>query len=213
MTEKAYTNWTAWPSFADKRPIRLTNSNIGIIGLGRIGTAVAMRARAFGMKILFYDPYIADGIDKALNFERLELNELLERADVISIHTPLTSETRNMVNMDFFDKVKPGAILINTARGSIVSFEALYGALRDETIMAFGTDVLPIEPPDSTDPLTLAWLNKEEWIRNKIIVTPHNAFYSKSAELEMRTKAALEIGRVIRGEAPRNCVNKEYLKS
>ena len=128
---------------------RLAGATLGIIGLGRIGTAVALRARAFGMRVVFYDPYIPDGQDKALGVTRCyELFDLLPQADVVTIHTPLTPETQRMADAAFFARLRPGAILINTARGPIVDFDALTEALRSGRLRGAGLDVLPREPPD-----------------------------------------------------------------
>jgi phosphoglycerate dehydrogenase-like enzyme len=192
---------------------RLTDRCLGIIGLGRIGTAVALRAKSFGLKVVFYDPYVADGMDKALGVTRHELDELLECADIISFHCPLTEETRNMADASFFSRAKQGVVLINTARGAIVEFPSLERALRSDKVSSAGLDVLPCEPPDEADPLIRAWRKKEEWIQNRMILTPHAAFYSEEAIKELRTKTALTVRRVLNGEMPRNCINSQFLKS
>jgi len=187
---------------------------LGIIGLGRIGTATALRAKAFGMRVVFYDPYIPDGQDKALGVTRCyELADLLAQADVVSIHTPLTSETRGMANAAFFSMLKPGAIFINTARGAIVDLDALTEALRSGQVGAAGLDVLPQEPPDPDHPLIRAWRARESWIAYRLIITPHAAFYCEEAYREMRMKAALEAKRVLAGQKPRNCVNEAWLQN
>lgn len=189
-------------------PFRLDNKVLGIIGLGRIGTATAMKAKAFGMRVIFYDPYIRDGYDKALGVERVEsLNKIAERSDVISIHTPLTHETMKMIDEGFFKNTKKGAILINTARGAIIDLPALEKAMRAGTIRGAGLDVLPVEPPDESQRLIVEWENDEDWLRGKLIVTPHVAFYSPEACEEMRRKAAFEAKRVLEGKQPKNCVN------
>jgi len=192
---------------------RLWGSTLGIIGLGRIGTATALRAKSFGIRVLFYDPYILDGQDKALGVTRCyDLFDLLSKADVVSLHTPLTSETQEMANAEFFSSLKQDAILINTARGHIIVFDALTEALRSGRLRAAGLDVLPQEPPDPKHPLIKAWRDEETWIAHRLIITPHSAFYCKEAYREMRMKAALEAKRVLNGERPRNCVNNEWLK-
>jgi len=193
---------------------RLADATLGIIGLGRIGTATALRAKAFGMRVVFYDPYIPDGQDKALGVTRCyELADLLAQADVVSIHTPLTSETRGMANAAFFSMLKPGAIFINTARGAIVDLDALTEALRSGQVGAAGLDVLPQEPPDPDHPLIRAWRARESWIAYRLIITPHAAFYCEEAYREMRMKAALEAKRVLAGQKPRNCVNEAWLQN
>jgi len=167
-------------------PFRLNNKVLGIIGLGRIGTATAMRARAFGMRVIFYDPYIRDGYDKVLGLERVEsLNKIAERSDVISIHTPLTHETLGMINEEFFKYVKKGAIVINTARGAIIDITALEKAMRTGIIRSAGLDVLPVEPPDESQRLIVEWENGKDWLSGRLIVTPHVAFYSPEAREEI----------------------------
>ena len=190
-------------------PFRLNNKVMGIIGLGRIGTATAMRGKALGMRIVFYDPYINAGYDKALGMERVEtLQEIAENSDIISIHTPLTNETKGMINEEFFKYVKRGAILINTARGAIVDIFALERAMRADTIRAAGLDVLPVEPPDESQRLIADWENDKDWLRGRLIVTPHVAFYSPEARAEMRRKAALGAKRVLEGKQPMNRINR-----
>lgn len=187
---------------------RITNLTFGIIGLGRIGTASALRAKSFGMNVIFYDPYVPDGKDKALQVTRVNfLNEFLEKADIISIHTPLTDETISMVNTDFFKNVKENLILINTARGKIIDLDALYYALRGGLLNAAGLDVLPKEPPELDHPLFKAWCGNEDWINGRLVITPHAAFYNKDSYNEMRTKAAEEAKRVLGGLTPKNIVN------
>ena len=187
---------------------RLTGSTMGIIGLGRIGTATALRAKAFGMNIIFYDPYVSDGKDKSLMITRYgNLDELLAISDIVSLHTPLTSETLSMANKSFFDKMKSSAILINTARGQIFNIDDLYDALKSNIIKAVGTDVLPIEPPEKTHPLIKAWRNDKKWLSGRLLITPHSAFYNRESFIEMREKAALEAKRVLEGFEPFNQVN------
>jgi len=190
-------------------PIRLRNKVLGIIGLGRIGTAVAQRAKSFGIAVIFYDPYIKDGIDKALGVERVDrLDDLAKRSDIISLHAPLTEETEGMINNEFFANAKKGSILINTARGAIVDISALEIAMKKGVIRSAGLDVLPIEPSDDSQNLIVEWENDREWLRGRLIVTPHISFYSSEGYIEMRKKAAQEALRVLRGEKARNCVNQ-----
>ena len=191
---------------------RLCGSTLGIIGLGRIGTATAMRAKGLGMNVLFYDPYLVEGADKSLGIGRCyELNELLAQSDAVSLHTPLTDETRKMANEDFFHAMKPGSIFLNTARGQIVDPGALYDALKSNHLSAAGVDVWPTEPPPDSDLLIKAWRSGEPWIKYRFIHTPHSAFYCQEAWQELRTKGAMEVKRVLHGEKPRACVNREWL--
>ena len=120
----------------------------GIIGLGRIGTAVALRARAFGFRVVFYDPYLPNGADLALGIGRAAtLEDLLRQTDTLSIHAPLTPETRGMLGRDRAALLPPGAVVVNTARGPIIDLDALGALLRDGHIAGAGLDVLPVEPP------------------------------------------------------------------
>lgn len=204
--EVKYNNRWEWNIDGGLR--RLTGSTLGIIGLGRIGTATVLRAKAFGMNITFYDPYVPAGKDKALQITRVDLlYDLLERADIVSIHTPLTDETKTMVNKEFFNNIKKKTIIINTARGQIIELDALYHALRNNAIKAAGLDVLPQEPPDKNHPLIKAWQNDEDWLKGRFIITPHSAFYNKESYIEMRKKAAEEAQRVLEGVEAKNRVD------
>jgi lactate dehydrogenase-like 2-hydroxyacid dehydrogenase len=198
-------------SRVNNMPARLRGEILGVIGLGRIGTATAMRAKAFGINVIFYDPYIKDGFDKALNITRVDtLKEIGEFSDVISIHTPLTSETNGMLNEKFFGLVKKEPIILNTARGLIIDLSALEQAMREGIVKAAGLDVLAVEPSDDSQQLIVDYENNEEWLRGRLVVTPHIAFYSPQAYEEMRKKAAQEALRVLNGEKARNCVNDFY---
>ena len=203
------TEWE-WGSAGNLR--RLQDSVMGIVGLGRIGTATAMRAKAFGMRVMFYDPYVPDGLDKALGVYRSEsLYELARRSDVMSFHTPLTEETKGMADPVFFEHLKSGAIIVNTARGPVIQLDALHQALKCGKVRAAGLDVVEVEPPDPGHPLMRAWRDREDWIEFRLIITPHAAFFCEEAYREMRYKAAMEAKRLIIGDEPRNCINKEWL--
>jgi len=191
---------------------RIKDSVLGIIGLGRIGTATAIRAKSFGMKVCFYDPYIPDGFDKALGIKNtLNLDTLLEMSDVISIHTPLTDETLEMVDETFLKKMKKGAILVNTARGEITNLDAIYEALKVGKLKAVGLDVLPNEPPDNKNCLIKAWREDESWLKGRLLITPHAAFFNEESYKELRHKATSTIKDFFEGNKPKNIVNKNYL--
>ena len=183
---------------------------MGIVGLGRIGTATALRAKAFRMRVIVYDPYLRPGLEKSVGVQMVDLPTLLAQSDVISLHTPLTEETRNLIDAQAIAQMKPTAILVNTARGAVVDVDALAAALRAGQIAGAGIDVLPIEPAAQTMPLIQLWQEKTDPPIN-LVITPHTAFYSDAGMVEMRSKAAQEVARVLRGEHPRNCVNAEYL--
>ncbi len=197
-----------WHWLVAGRQRRLAGSTLGIIGLGRIGTAVALRARAFGLRVIFHDPYVPDGQDKALGLTRCDdLTELLAQCDAVTFHTPLTGETRGLADASFFAALKPGAILINTARGPIVELDALHEALRSGRLRAAGLDVLETEPPDRAHPLLAAWSAGEEWIAHRLALTPHFAFWCDEAYHDLRAKAAATALTVLEGGPPRNQVN------
>jgi phosphoglycerate dehydrogenase-like enzyme len=160
---------------------RIRGSVFGVVGCGRIGTATALRAKALGFTVRFYDPYLAAGYDKSIGIHRASsLEELLSGADVVSVHTPLSEETRHMIGSRQLDQMKNSAYLINTARGPVVSHEALVEALRNGAIAGAGLDMLESEPL-GTDEL-------REF--PNCIVTPHSAFYSQESLIEMRKKSA-----------------------
>ena len=196
-----------WSFMAAGRLYRMSGRTLGIIGLGRIGTAVAMRAKAFGLKVAFHDPYAREGMERALGLTRLDLDELLGTADYLTFHTPLTNETRGMVDSAFLAKVKHGAFLVNTSRGGVVNVDALEIALREGRLGGAALDVLPTEPPDPDLPLIKAWRAGEEWIKGRLIVTPHSAFFSEEGEHDMRVKATQAVREVLDGAPPRNVVN------
>jgi C-terminal binding protein len=192
---------------------RLSGAILGIVGLGRIGTAVALRAKAFGMNVAFYDPYLPDGYEKTYQVERFEsLRELVERSDFLTIHAPLTEETEGMIGREVLKHCKQGMTLINTARGKIVSGNAVYKALAGGRLRAYAADVLDAEPPDPRDPLIEAFANREPWLDGRVLLTPHAAFYTEESRREMRVKAAEQMLRAARGLPLRNCVNSEHLE-
>jgi lactate dehydrogenase-like 2-hydroxyacid dehydrogenase len=167
---------------------RLRGGTFGIVGLGRIGIATALRAKAFGMSVLAYDPYAARGTEIAVGVERVEsLDDLLTASDVFSLHCPLTDETRGMIGREALAKMRPGAILINTARGAIVDVAALIEALRRGAIAGAGLDVLPAEPPAAADPVALAFRGRSDpMVGERLLVTPHAAWASPESVRDAR---------------------------
>ncbi|MGB9868059.1 MAG: C-terminal binding protein [Bacillota bacterium] len=180
---------------------RLSACCLGIIGCGRIGREVALRARVFGMEVIGYDPYVDRKSVEAAGIRLTSLQELLEKADFVTIHTPLTEETRGMIGQRELRRMKPGAILVNTARGGIVDEEALYFALRDRRLRAAALDVFAIEPLGRSLLTTL----------DNVILTPHCAWYSEEAMLDLKKKVAEEVVRVLKGNRPLNPVNPDVL--
>ena len=187
---------------------RLRKRVFGIIGCGRIGTAAAMRAKAFGFDVLFYDPYLPDGIDKALGIRRCDqLSELLETSYIVSLHCPLTDETRNIISADEINQMPQGSFLVNTARGGVLDSQAVIDALASGHLNGAGIDVLEQEPPPEESPLLIAWRDPQHPAHERLMITPHTAFYCEEGCEEFRVKGAREVLRALRGEPLRNCVN------
>jgi phosphoglycerate dehydrogenase-like enzyme len=203
-------NWTHERNVTARR---LRGATFGVIGLGRIGTAAAMRAKAFGMRVVFYDPVLPPGTELGLGFERARsLKELLGQADVIDIHTPLDETTRCMINADAVAAIKTGAYLINTSRGAVCDTQALLDGLRNGRLLAVGLDVLPREPGQPQDPLVAAWQENAAWIRGRVLLNPHSAFYSPDSYVDQRTKAVQTACSYLRDGTLSNCVNQEFLR-
>jgi len=188
--------------------VRLRGSGFGTIGLGRIGTASALRAKVLGMDVAYYDPYKPDGYDRSLGIRRVEtLEELLRRSLVVSVHCPLTDETRHMVDRQALSLMPPGSYLINTARGGIVDPEALLDALVNGPLAGAGIDVLQREPPPEDDPVVSAWRDPRHPAHHRLILNPHAAFYSEQGIEDMRRKSAEACRRALLGQPLRNVVN------
>lgn len=203
----------AWTHGHNVTARRLRGARFGVIGLGRIGTAAALRARAFGMDIAFYDPGLPNGAELSFGFTRANtLPELLGMSDVISIHSPLTRETHKLIDGKAIAAMKQGAYVINTARGPICDTVALLEGLKSGKLAAVGLDVLPKEPGTTDDPFVAAWLANEPWIRGRAIVTPHSAFYSPDAFTDLRRKSMETAYHYLRDGKLMNCVNAEFLK-
>ncbi|KEF58621.1 uncharacterized protein A1O9_06547 [Exophiala aquamarina CBS 119918] len=172
---------------------RLQGATFGILGLGRIGTAVALRAKAFGWNVLFYDPYLPNGVDKSLGLERTrDIRELFRRSTTLSLHCPCTRETRGMVDYGLLKLLPHGAVFVNTARGEIVDLDGVERCLKEGIISGAGLDVLPEEPipEDNVHPLIQAYRKKEPWLMGRAVITCHTAFYSPESFVDIRVKSA-----------------------
>lgn len=192
---------------------RLRGAVFGVVGLGRIGTAAALRARAFGMDVVFFDPHLPNGTELALGFRRVRsLKDLLGQADAVSLHAPLTAATQGLIDAAAVAAMKPGLILINTARGPICDLSAIHDGIKSGRIAAAGLDVLPDEPPDLGQPLIRAWRAEEPWIQGRLILSPHAAFYSADSFEDMRRKAMETAMLYLREGTLQNCVNEAWLK-
>ncbi len=178
------------------------SSTLGLIGLGRIGTALAKRATGFDMRILYYDTYRQPNLEKELGLIYTDLETLLRESDFISLHTPLTPETYHMIGGEQFKMMKNTAILINTSRGQVVDQKALHEALVSGEIAGAGLDVTDPEPIDASDPLLTL---------DSCVVVPHIASASVATRTLMATMAAENLIAGLQGRMPRNPVNPEAL--
>ncbi len=196
-------------SVEQAKPIpRLRGRTLGIIGCGRIGSAVALRAKSFGLRVVFYDPHVPDGLDKALGIQRADhLEELLAQSHLISLHCPLTRETTNIIGAAELGVLPRGGFLVNTARGGVVDTEAVVDSLATGHLHGAGIDVLEHEPPDENSKVLKAWRDPTHPAHDRLLLNPHAAFYCEEGGEEFRRKAARECLRAIRGEALRNVVN------
>ena len=177
---------------------RLRGNTLGLVGCGRIGTATALRAKAFGLDVLIQDPYLPNGIEKALGVRRVrDLEELLEQSEFVSLHCYLNAETHHLIDRAAVARMQSGTLLVNTARGPLIDENALLEGLENAQIAAAGLDVVEVEPL-TDDRLRL---------HPKILLTPHTAFYSEEGYVELRAKAASEVRGILLGHEPRNPVN------
>ncbi len=197
-----------WSYMSGAPLLRLRGRVFGVIGLGRIGTAAAIRAKALGMDVAFYDPYKQDGYDKANGVRRVEkLDDLFKQAFVISVHCPLTEETRHIVDARGIALMPNGSYLVNTARGATVDATAIPDAIRSGKLRGAAIDVLPFEPPPDDHPLLVAWRDAADPCHDRVILNPHSAFYSEEGLLDMRVKGAQACRKALLGEPLRNVVN------
>jgi D-3-phosphoglycerate dehydrogenase / 2-oxoglutarate reductase len=182
---------------------RLRGATLGLVAFGQIARLVAAKAEPFGVRVVTYDPYAPPDVLAQAGVEDVTFEQLVDISDYISIHCPLTPETHHLFNADVFRHMKPTAFLINTARGPIVDETALAHALDHGQLAGAALDVMEKEPPAGSPLLG----------RDNVILTPHTSFYSEESLLDLQTKAAEEVLRVLTGEAPRNPVNPEISKS
>lgn len=176
---------------------RLRSLTLGLIGVGRIGSAFAGRARALGLRVVAADPQRSAEDLRRDDIEACDLDDLLAIADIVSLHLPLTASTRHLIGRERLASMKPGAVLINTARGGLVDQHALTEALTAGRLGGAGLDVLELEPPKPGDALLRL---------DNVVVTPHAGFLSREALGDVQTQAAEEARRVLTGEPPRYVV-------
>lgn len=187
-----------WTIRVEPRLRRLRELTFGIVGLGRIGTAAALRAKALGFQVCFYDPYLPNGADKALGVSRARtLEDLLRRADVLSLHCPLTAETHHLIAERELALLKSSAFVVNTARGAVIKKTDILAALREGRLAGAGLDVVEDEPLKTDD----------EAAAPNLIVTCHAAFCSVESKREMRGTSARIARAAVLGEPLENVVN------
>jgi len=181
-----------WGVLPNRIVRRFEVQRFGVLGLGRIGTAAALRAKALGFKVVFFDPHLPNGAERAIGVERAEsMDALLAQSDVLSIHCPLTRGTRGLVGARELALLPKDAVVVNTARGPILDLEALEGALRSGHLAGAGLDVIPVEPPVEPIPsLLAAYRAREPWLMGRLVIMPHVAFHSPEAWDDIRLKSA-----------------------
>jgi D-3-phosphoglycerate dehydrogenase / 2-oxoglutarate reductase len=172
---------------------RLEGRVLGLLGFGNIPRKLVPKAKAFGLRVITHDPYVSQDLLKSLDVENVSFDQLLGTSDYISVHAPLTPQTRGLLNADAFAKMKKGVLIINTARGPLIDDQALVQALDSGQVGGAALDVLATEPPPKDFPLRG---------RDNVILTPHTGFYSVDALNELQTKCAGDVARVLSGEQP-----------
>ena len=181
--------------------IEVRNKTLGIIGLGRVGSEVARRAGSFGMRLIAFDPFVAPDFAARLGVTTMTLDELLPQADFITLHTPLTPGTTKMINKEQLAKMKPGARLINVARGELVDEDALLQALENEQLAGVALDVFTNEPPGDLPLLR----------HPRLMATPHLGASTQEAQREVAIEAAEQVIAVLNGQPARNTVNAPFV--
>jgi D-3-phosphoglycerate dehydrogenase len=194
----------AWDVVAHKGIRRVRGQTLGLLGFGKIARALAGKAQAIGMQVVAVDPFVEAGAMARLQVRAVDLDTLLAESDAVSVHVPLSPETRGIIGERALARMKPTAFLINTSRGGLVDEQALAAALTAGRLGGAALDVMDKEPPPPDHPLRKA---------PNVILTPHLAFYSQEAVVELQTKVAEEAARAFRGEPPRSPVNREVLKA
>jgi lactate dehydrogenase-like 2-hydroxyacid dehydrogenase len=187
----------------------LKGKTLGVVGCGAIGKHAAKIGRGFDMKVVIYDVKPDAAFAAKIGATLVDsLDELLAQSDVITLHVPyIPKKTHHLINKENITLVKPGAILVNTARGSVVDTAAIPDAIASGQLAGAGIDVLEKEPPPDADPLVAAWRDPHHPAYHRLIINPHSAFYSEQGLLDMRTKGATACRRAILGEVVRNVVN------
>ena len=193
-------NRRVWWDPTQVEPIRrLRGQTLGLLGYGRIGQSVSIKGRGLGLNIIGYDPYVPPATLEADGVHSVDFDTLMREADYLSLHAPLTDTTRHIINAGALAKMKPSAFIINTARGPLIDEAALLDAVQNRRLSGAALDVLVTEPPAPD-----SFLLGEE----RILITPHVAWYSEEAQVDVRQKGAEEVARVLRGQRPSAPVNQ-----
>lgn len=196
---RAVGRWAVIPELPTMH--RMRGKRLGLIGLGRIGRQVAVRARSFGWEVVAHDPFVDATTPEVDGVTLVGLGELLATSDAISLHCPLTDETDHFVDAALLGQLRPGVVVVNTSRGGLVDVDALYAAVDSGRVSVAALDVIDGEPtPDLDHPLLG---------HDNVIVTPHVAWCSVDAQAELARNTANEALRYLRGERPRNLVNPD----
>ena len=200
-----------WRYIDDPLVRRSSVQTFGIVGMGRIATAVALRAKAFGFRVIFHDPHLPNGVELGLGIQRAAtLDELLSQTDTLSVHAPLTRETRGLLGLRELSLLPKGAVVVNTARGPIIDIDALATLLKSGHLSGVGLDVVPVEPPVEPVPeLMRAYRAREDWTVGRLIITPHSAFYTPQAWDDIRGKSAETMRAALLGPRPQNVILPE----
>ena len=190
---------------------RIGSQTFGVVGLGRIGTAAALRAKGLGFKVVYYDPYRPNGTGLALGIGRAAtLEDLLRQSDVLSIHVPHTPETKGMIDAAALALLPQDAVVVNTARGTSLDIDALGEALRCGRIAGAGLDVIPVEPPVEPAPeLLRAYRAREPWLEGRLIITPHSAYLTPEAHRDIRIKSAETMRAALLTNRPQNVITPD----
>jgi D-3-phosphoglycerate dehydrogenase len=181
---------------------RLRGRTLGLVGLGKIPRAIVPKAKAFGLSVIAFDAYLKPEQVKSAGAEPVDFETLLKRSDFISIHCPLTAETKGLFGKDAFARMKRSAFLINTARGGIVDLPALTEALQSKRIAGAGLDVLPQEPPAAGEALLKL---------DNVVLTPHVSWYSEDSILDLQNRITRNVAQVCVGRKPDAVVNPDVL--
>ena len=191
-----------WSWIIGRPMARVSGLTLGLVAFGQIPRALAPKAQALGMRVLCADPYLKPEVAREAGVAPVAMDALLEESDVISIHCPLTDETRGLFNAEAFAKMKPTAYLVNTARGPIVDIPDLVAAVKTKQIAGAALDVLPTEPPDPNDPILQL---------DNVVLTPHIGWYSEDSIVEMHSSIGRDVALACIGKRPSAVVNPEVL--